>query len=245
MNWGRDAFLYKETFFSSATCRAKLPVRTGKLFANRLICVIRRASRGRTTCAWCCCSRVRTPRCATRRARRPWTWRTRSPDPSSPRRTTARTSSWRWPEAVRTVTSFSLPSVVSLPFFTIPGIITSPSKTTYLGRFSRPARLDRGHGLLPPPTFLASGRAPPRPPPTPYWCAIPILFLLSRSGWAGTFKRRMRRWGSAPLPRSLSYLCFSSRFRASPDSPLLPEGGGGAFPHPLAISFNFTRLQWY
>jgi len=43
-----------------------------------------------------------------------------------------------------------------------------------------------------------------------------------------TFKHRMRRCGTAPLPRSSSYLCFSSRFRASPGSPLLE--GGGAFP---------------
>jgi hypothetical protein len=122
------------------------------------------------------------------------------------------------------------------------GIITSPPKTTYLGRLQRPARLDRGRGLLSPPLFWhRAGSA--RPPPIPLWCAEPALFFLSRSGWAGTFKHQLRSCGPAPLARSSSYLCFSSRFRASPGSPLLE--GGGPSPHPLAISFNFTRLQWY
>ncbi len=93
---------------------------------------------------------------------------------------------------------------------TLLGIITSPPKTTYLGRLPRPARLDRGPGLLPPPHFFGLRAGSARPPPTPLWCAEPHPFL-----YTGTFKHQIRRWGTAPLTRSLSYLSFSSRrFRA-------------------------------
>ncbi len=105
-------------------------------------------------------------------------------------------------------------------------IITSPSKTTYLGRFSRPARLHRGHGLLPP-HFFGIRAAPRPPPPHPSLVCYTHSFLLFRSGWAGTFKRRMRRWGSAPLLalcRTSTFLHVSVRLRIPPP---FPEGGGG------------------
>ncbi len=63
-------------------------------------------------------------------------------------------------------------------FSALQGIITSPPKTTYLGRSPRPAWLDRGRGLLspPPPIFLASGRLSPPPRALltiSLWCAEP------------------------------------------------------------------------
>ncbi len=117
------------------------------------------------------------------------------------------------------------------------GIITSPPKTTYQGRLPRPARLD--HGLLPPPTFLASGGAQPAPPlPTPFWCAEPHPFLyiqVRAGGYVQTPNAEMRH-GSAHSLFVVGYGTspFPSGFTLPPPSP-----------HPLAISFNFTRLEWY
>jgi hypothetical protein len=111
------------------------------------------------------------------------------------------------------------------------GIITSPPKTTYLGRLLQPARLDRGRGLLSPP-FLASGRH--SPPPIPLWCAEPTPSSTSWCGWAGTFKHQLRRWGPAPLRRSSSYLSFSLRPRVPP-----PGGGGGL------LTYSRDFLQFY
>jgi hypothetical protein len=75
-------------------------------------------------------------------------------------------------------------------------------------------------------------RPRPRPPFPPHFFGIrpSVVFIYI-----------LRRSGPAPHPRSSSYLSFSSRFCASPGSPL-PEG---AFLPPLVISFSFSRLQWY
>jgi hypothetical protein len=48
------------------------------------------------------------------------------------------------------------------------------------------------------------------------------------------------RFRSLSLSRTSPFLHVSVRLRVPPS-----RRGGGPSPHPLAISFNFTRLQWY
>ncbi len=73
------------------------------------------------------------------------------------------------------------------------GIITSPSKTTYLAASRGPPGSTEATASFPPHFFGV--RAAPRPPPSPL---VGVLyrysfFFLFRSGRVGTFKRRMRR----------------------------------------------------